>query len=106
MGDRCNVNLTIMPKDLKKVEEIIASSKKELEATAQETTSSVEQGMSTAQSCGEALDHLPGHLGELRYNLGQRPRHPIVGHVGARPGSSPVAIGTRTMLPHSVQDPS
>ena len=41
------------------------------------------------------------HVTELGDHLGQRCRH-----AHAAPGSSPTAMGTRTVLPHSVHEPS
>ena len=41
-------------------------------------------------------------VGEVGDHLGQRGRY---GH-GAAPGSSPATMGTRTVLPHSVHEPS
>ena len=43
------------------------------------------------------------HIGEVRHHFGQGRRH---AHVGADPGVSPLTMGTRTVLPHSVQEPS
>lgn len=45
------------------------------------------------------------HVGEVGHDLGERSRH-AHDAPGADPGSAPATIGTRTVLPHSVHDPS
>lgn len=44
-------------------------------------------------------------VGEVGDHLGQGGRHAHT-EPGTGPGSSPATIGTRTVLPHSVQEPS